>query len=133
LTPKSVKTRCLVAGAVLAALGWSVLQYGGTFLVGHQLRHSTQVYGYFASVLGLISFLFLAALLTLYAAEFNVVRERRLYPRSIVQPPLTPADKAVLAAVALQGERRPEQRVRVEFPGTDPAEPSKSLGADLNR
>lgn len=116
LTPKSIETRALITGAVLAALGWSLLQYGGIWLVGHQLRHASQVYGYFASILGLISFLFLAAEITLYAAELNVVRERHLYPRSIVQPPLTDADVAVLTAVAQQGKRRPEQLVDVHFP-----------------
>jgi YihY family inner membrane protein len=116
LTPKSIETRCLVPGAILAGVGWMVLQYGGTLLVGHTLRHSSQVYGYFGSVLGLISFLFLAAELTIYSAEVNVVRMRGLYPRSIAPPPLTPADRAVLTAIAQQGERRPEQRVHVEFP-----------------
>jgi YihY family inner membrane protein len=116
LTPKSIETRSLITGAVAAAVGWSLLQYGGTWLVGHQLRHASQVYGYFASILGLISFLFLAAEITLYAAELNVVRARHLYPRSIVQPPLTDADQAVLTAVARQGERRPEVRVHVEIP-----------------
>ncbi|HUY63268.1 MAG TPA: YhjD/YihY/BrkB family envelope integrity protein [Acidimicrobiales bacterium] len=115
LTPKSVETRSLVTGAVLAALGWSVLQNGGIWLVGHQLRHASQVYGYFASILGLISFLFLAAEITLYSAELNVVRERHLYPRSIVQPPLTDADRDVLEAIVYQGKRRPEQLVQVHF------------------
>jgi YihY family inner membrane protein len=116
LTPKSIETRALVTGAIVAALGWSLLQYGGVWLVGHQLRHASQVYGYFASILGLISFLFLAAEITLYAAESNVVRERHLYPRSIVQPPLTHADEEVLEAIAKQGKRRPEQLVHVHFP-----------------
>jgi uncharacterized BrkB/YihY/UPF0761 family membrane protein len=116
LTPKSIETSALVTGAVLAALGWSLLQYGGIWLVGHQLRHASQVYGYFASILGLISFLFLAAEITLYSAELNVVRERHLYPRSIVQPPLTQADVEVLTAVAQQGKRRPEQLIDVHFP-----------------
>jgi inner membrane protein YhjD len=118
LTPKSITTDCLVLGAVLAGVGWTILQYAGTLLVGHTLRHANQTYGYFGSVLGLISFLYLAAELTVYAAEVNVVRMRKLYPRSITQPPLTPADRAVLTAVAEQGRRRPEQRVRVEFEST---------------
>jgi len=122
LTPKSIKINCLVPGALLAGLGWTVLQYAGTLLVGHTLRHANETYGYFGSVIGLISFLYLAAELTVYAAEVNVVRERRLYPRSIVQPPLTAADQAVLSAVAEQGERRPEQRVRVEFTPTQELE-----------
>ena len=118
LTPKSIAFDCLVPGAVLAGLGWTVLQYAGTLLVGHTLRHANEVYGYFGSVLGLISFLYLAAELTVYAAEVNVVLKRKLYPRSMVQPPLTAADLAVLSAVATQGERRPEQRVSVEFTPT---------------
>ena len=32
-----------------------------------------------------------------------------------MQPPLTPADERVLADIAKEGERRPEQRVAVEF------------------
>ena len=116
LTPKSIETNYLIPGAILAGVGWTVLQYAGTLLVGHTLRHASQVYGYFGSILGLISFLYLAAELTVYAAEVNVVRMRHLYPRSIAPPPLTAADRAVLSAIAEQGERRPEQRVHVEFP-----------------
>ncbi len=118
LTPKSIRFDCLIPGALLAGLGWTVLQYAGTLLVGHTLRHANETYGYFGSVLGLISFLYLAAELTVYSAEVNVVLKRKLYPRSIVQPPLTPADRAVLSAVAEMGERRTEQRVSVEFSPT---------------
>jgi len=53
--------------------------------------------------------------LTLYAAEIDVVRARRLWPRSIVQPPLTNADERVLHDVARQEQRRPEERVGVGF------------------
>ncbi|HUR77398.1 MAG TPA: YihY/virulence factor BrkB family protein [Acidimicrobiales bacterium] len=111
LTPH-VATRELVPGAALAGVGWSLLQVLGTFLVGRWLRDASEVYGYFGSVLGLISWLFLAAQVTLYAAELNVVRARRLWPRSLVQPPLTPADREVLDAIAREGRRRPEQLVR---------------------
>ena len=51
----------------------------------------------------------------MYAAELNVVLARRLWPRSIVQPPLTQADRAVLAAQALQNQRRDEQRIQVSY------------------
>lgn len=111
LTVKSVPTRTLLPGAVLGGIAWSVLQVAGAYLVAHQLRHASQVYGYFASVLGLLSWIFLGAQLTLYAAEVNVVWARRLWPRSILQPPLTDADKRAFDDIALQGERRPEQSV----------------------
>jgi uncharacterized BrkB/YihY/UPF0761 family membrane protein len=119
LTPKSIGTRSLVPGAVVAGIGWGILQLVGTYLVAHQLRHSSQIYGYFASILGLIAFLYLAAQITLYAAELNVVRTRHLYPRSIVQPPLTEADRRTLTGIAKEGERRPEQRVEVSYPGPE--------------
>jgi uncharacterized BrkB/YihY/UPF0761 family membrane protein len=115
LTPPAIPRRSLIPGAVIAGVAWAILQYVGGYLVGHQLRHSGQVYGYFASILGLIGFLYLACQITLYAAELNVVRARRLYPRSILQPPLTPADQRVLSDIAKVGARRPEQRVAVEF------------------
>ena len=40
-----------------------------------------------------------------------MVWARRLWPRSIVQPPLTDADKRAFDDIAHQGERRPEQSV----------------------
>ena len=112
LTVGRIGTRLLVPGAIVAGLGWSVLQIVGALFVGHNLRHASQLYGYFGSVLGLLSWLYLGAQLTLYAAEINVVKARRLWPRSLIQPPLTSADKRTLDDIALQGERRPEQSVR---------------------
>lgn len=110
LTP-SIGTRSLLPGAIIGGVGWSVLQIGGALLVDRNLRHASQVYGYFASVLGLISWLYLSAQLALYASAINVVLARNLWPRSIVQPPLTEADKRVLDGIAEQGKRRPEQTV----------------------
>lgn len=125
LTPKAVATRSLVLGAAVGGVAWAILQYVGTFLVGHELKHSGQIYGYFASILGLLAFLYLAAEVTLYAAEIDVVRVRRLYPRSIVPPPLTEADQRVLADIAKQYERRPEQEVRVDFRDTPAGGPGR--------
>lgn len=121
LTPKQVGHRGLLPGAVLGGVAWTILQYAGSILVTHQLRNTEPVYGFFAIVLGMIAWLYLGAQVTMYAAELNVVRERRLWPRSMVQPPLTEADERVLAAISKQEERRPEQEVTVRFRRTDPA------------
>jgi YihY family inner membrane protein len=118
LTPKTVRTKHLLPGAVLAGIGYSMLLALGTALIQRQLRNATALYGQFAFVLGLIAWLYLLAQLTIYAAEMNVVLRRRLWPRSLLQPPLTEADERVLRAIALQEERRPEERVEVAF---DPA------------
>jgi YihY family inner membrane protein len=114
LTPKGVPTRQLVPGVVAGGLGYTLLQILGTYLVHHYL-HSDAVYSVFATVLGLIAWISLAVRVTVYAAEINVVLARRLWPRSIVQPPLTEADRASMALQALQNQRRPEQQVEVTF------------------
>lgn len=119
LTPKQVASRDLVAGSLLAGVGWSTLQAIGGYLVAHQLRQTSEVYGFFAIVLGLLFFLYLGAQLTVYAAEVNVVRARRLWPRSLVQPPLTESDRAALREIAKREERRPEERVDVRFVDRD--------------
>ncbi len=115
LTPKQIPWNDMVYGAIIGAAGWTVLQYLGGVLVEHSLRNTSKEYGTFALVLGLIGFLYLAAQVTLYASEFNVVRARHLWPRGMVQPPLTAADKEVLSSIALEGKRRPEQYVTTGF------------------
>ena len=115
LTPPSIPTNHLIPGAVLGGVGWTILQYVGTLLVGHTLKNASQTYGFFGSILGLISFLYLAAELCVYAAEVNVVRARHLYPRSLAPPPLTAADEEALSAVVKERERRPEQQTKMEL------------------
>lgn len=115
LTPKVIRTGSLLVGATVAGIAWAILQLGGTSLVGHQLKHSSQIYGTFGSILGLLAFLYLAAEITMYAAELNVVRARKLYPRSIMAPPLTAADRRVLGDIAKATKQRPEQQVEVDF------------------
>jgi YihY family inner membrane protein len=119
LTPKGVPTRKLVPGAAAGGLAWTVLQALGTYVVGH-FRHTNAVYGAFATVLVLLAWISLSTGVTVYAAELNVVLARRLWPRSIVQPPLTEADRAVLAAQALQNQRRDDQHVHVSYDDLPP-------------
>ena len=127
LTPKGVATRQLLPGAITGGILWTALQVVGTWLVHHFL-HSDSIYGVFGTVLGLLAWIYLAVEVTVYCAEINVVLARRLWPRSIVQPPLTEADRASMALQALQNQRRPEQRVEVTFddrrPGTE--EPART-------
>jgi YihY family inner membrane protein len=100
-------------GAAVAGLAWTVLQAIGGYIVSHQLQGASQTYGTFATVIGLMAWLYLAAQMTFFAAEVNVVRRRHLWPRSVVQPPLTEADRRALAYYAKQEERRSDERVDV--------------------
>jgi YihY family inner membrane protein len=119
LTPKGVPTHALIPGAIVGGVLWTVLQVLGTYLVHHFL-HSESLYGIFGTVLGLLAWIYLAVQVTVYSAEINVVLARRLWPRSIVQPPLTEADRSSMALQALQNQRRPEQHVTVTFDDREP-------------
>ena len=114
LTPSGVSNRQLLPGAVAGGLFWTLVQALGAYLVHHFLR-SDSVYGVFATVLGLLAWIYFGVQAFVYAAEVNVVITRRLWPRAIVQPPLTEADRTSMALQALQNQRRPEQIVEVRF------------------
>lgn len=115
LTGESLSWRDVAPGVLLATLFWQVLQALGGYYVRHALKSASDVYGFFALVIGLLSFLYLAAELTLVAAEINVVLRHHLWPRSITQPPFTDGDKATLRRIATYEERRPEMKVEVHF------------------
>jgi membrane protein len=73
-------------GAFLTAVGWEALLTVGGYLIAHDIKNMSAVYGTFALVLGLMSWLYLQAELTLYAVEVDVVRVRHQWPRSMVTP-----------------------------------------------
>lgn len=122
LTVADVSWADVRPGAILGAVAWTVLQAVGGFYVGHELKSAGATYGTFAIVVGLLAWLYLGAQVTLYAAEVNVVRTRRLWPRGLAQPPLTRADARAYAAYAMQEERRPETSVHVRVSNVEPRE-----------
>jgi len=115
LTSEQLGWRDVAVGAGLATVFWEALQAVGGILVRHTLAHATPTYGFFAIVIGLLSWLFLGAQLILLAAEINVVRRYRLWPRSITQPPLTDGDRRTYLRLAMMEERRPEVEVTAAF------------------
>ncbi len=84
LTAEEVGTRELIPGVILAAVLWQILQHIGGFYVEHVVRHAKETSGLFAFVLGLLTWLYLGGQVTLIAAEMNVVRAKRLWPRSLL-------------------------------------------------
>jgi membrane protein len=128
LTTADVSWGDVFPGALIAAIAWTGLQALGGYFVRHQLDGATDTYGTFATVIGLLAWMYLGAQVTLLAAEVNVVRKRRLWPRAIVQPPLTEADERALKTYAKVEERRPEEEVRVRI--DDPADERSSPGAE---
>ncbi len=120
LTPSSIGSRGLVPGAVLAAVGFTLLITVGTGLIQHQVRNSSATYGQFGVVIGLVGFLLLLAKLTVSCAELNVVLDRHLWPRGMRSEAPTQADDEVLRAIVLQQRSRTDQRIAVHFDDVTP-------------
>jgi hypothetical protein len=57
----------------------------------------------------------LQATVIVYAIEIDVVRARHLWPRSIIQPSLTDADRSYYAAALRAEAQRPERRLRIAY------------------
>jgi membrane protein len=115
LTTSEVPTRDLLPGVVVAAVLWQILQHLGGYYVEHVVRHAKETSGLFAFVLGLLSWLYLGSQVTLFAMEINVVRARRLWPRSFFSQPLLDADRRALTSLAEVEERLEEENVEVSF------------------
>ncbi len=84
LTNSQIAFAALVPGVVIATVGWEVLQLAGGWYLSNEVRNATPVYGTFALVIGLLAWIHLGAFFTVLGAEANVVRERGLWPRSLL-------------------------------------------------
>jgi YihY family inner membrane protein len=115
LTRKNLSWGAVFPGAVFSAVVWTILQLVGNYYVTHQIAGAKALYGTFAVVLGLLVWLSIGAQVSLYGAEINVVRANRLWPRSLMQPPLSEGDKRAYAHEAQVERHRPEQEIDVGF------------------
>ena len=119
-TARPLSLRDVLPGAVVAAVAWAVLQAFGASYVGRVSESESTTNGAFGVVLGLIAFLYLASTIIVIAAEVNVVRLRRLYPRTLLTPftdavELTPGDKRAYTGMAEAQRSKGFQGVDVTF------------------
>jgi YihY family inner membrane protein len=118
LTAAPVSWRDVLPGAVLAGVVWTGLQAAGGYIVDRKISVAGNVYGLFAVVIGLLSWLYLGAQLTLVAAEVNVVLRRHLWPRSFFPPPTRPQDERALTMQVQQEQALASEHVSVDFDRT---------------
>jgi YihY family inner membrane protein len=109
LTERSVPTAELWTGILVATVAWEVLQQVGGIYINHVVKGGSQTYGTFATVIGLLTWLFLGARVLVYSAEINVVRHQHLWPRSLTEPPAS-ADRRTHEAMARIEERNDYER-----------------------
>jgi YihY family inner membrane protein len=135
LTASQIPSRHLRLGAIVAGVGWQLVQLLGTYLVGHALKGSREAYGVFGLVLGLIAWIYLLSLVTVLAAEINVVAQRHLWPRALLTPftddvQLTSADERTYTAYAESERHKGFQTVDVAFDPQPPADTPEEPRAD---
>lgn len=123
LTERTLGWAVLFPGAAVGAAGWVFLQWLGGFYVARVIENASHTYGFFAVVIGLLSWMYVLAQWVVLAAEVNVVRHDHLWPRTFLGDTLREHDREVLVRYAKVQERRPEQVVDVSFRSEGDAEP----------
>ncbi len=116
-------------GAVAAALVWQLLQSFGVIYVASVVKNATDTNGVFAFVLGLIAFLYLAALALVLCVEADAVRLDRLWPRSLMTPftdrvVLTEGDRRAYTSQVEVQQMKGFERIDVSFTDQPPLAPA---------
>jgi membrane protein len=120
------RLRAVLPGAFVTGLLWQALQYGGNTYVREVIgKADDQVNQTFALVLGLLAFIYVAAIMVVMGLEVNVVLRRKLYPRALLTPftdnvILTEADERAYAAYAKAQRHKGFESVEVTFQDRTP-------------
>ncbi|MEE3850198.1 YihY/virulence factor BrkB family protein [Gordonia sp. LSe1-13] len=128
----------VLPGALAAAVGWQVLQTFGSVFVQRVIANAGATYGVFAVVLGLLAFLYVAAVMVVVCLEANAVRVDNLYPRSLLTPftdnvVLMPGDEAAYSAQARAQRHKGFQEIDVTFDNPAGSSHDPELVGDDNR
>jgi membrane protein len=132
-TAARISLAAVLPGAVFASIVWQLLQVFGSAYVDGVIRDAELAYGVFAIVLGLLAWVFLAALGVVVGVEINVVHAKRLYPRALLTPftdnvDLTSADRRSYTDAAIAQRHKGFENVVVTFdrPPQDATTPEMS-------
>lgn len=113
---RHISRRDLLLSAVWTAIGIEILQAVGGYLVTHELKQLSTLYGTFAIVLGLLFWIYLQAQVMLYAVEITVVRKMALWPRALVAANgLTEGDKLAYTLQAKKERFQMPEEIDVSF------------------
>lgn len=126
LVRRSLSLREVVPGAALGALAMTTVISLGSLLVGRLIASSSAVYGAFATVVGVISVLFLVSNAIVFCYEVGVVAAWRLWPRGVDIQLLFPADERAYALLTLMDERMPSQRNGLMFDAVGHDDPRRT-------
>jgi uncharacterized BrkB/YihY/UPF0761 family membrane protein len=119
-TARRLSVREVAPGALGAAVGWQLLQSFGAVYVSQVVKGASATNGTFAVVLGLMAFIYLAAVTVVLCVEVNVVRVEKLHPRALLTPftddvNLTEGDRSTYTGLAQAQRNKGFEEVEVRF------------------
>ncbi len=123
LTQKDVTVRDVLPGAALSGVAFWILQSVSSLIISRYLHKAQSTYGHFATVITILWWFYIQAMVSLYGAQLNVVLKERLYPRSLTKTPGTDADRRAYRAYAK--ERTYHQREDVNTTSRPKSEPPR--------
>ncbi|RBY77224.1 ribonuclease BN [Geodermatophilus sp. TF02-6] len=123
-TARRLTTRQVLPGALAAAVLWQLLQSFGGVYVARVVANASAVDAVFALVLGLLAFVYIAAIALVVCVQIDVVRVDHLYPRALLTPfvehtDLTEGDERVYAEAARAQQAVKHEEVEVRFDAGD--------------
>ena len=119
-TTRDMRARDVIRGAIMAAVLWQLLQLFGAAYVASVLDGASMIYGTFALVLGLLAWIYLAALSIVLSVEMNVVYVKQLYPRALLtlfvdNVDLTEPDRRIYTDAAAAQQIKENEVISVSF------------------
>lgn len=128
---RKLRIRQVLPGALVAAVGLTLLQTYGVRYVSRVVDHAknSETNVIFATVLGLLAFIYLASVITVFCTEINVVIDKKLYPRALLTPftdnvQLTGGDRRTYIGLAQAQRHKGFEQIDVTFDQPPPDEPS---------
>jgi len=120
LTVRTVGWRNALPGAVMSAVALQILQLAASWIIDNKLKGAETTYGKnIGTVVVILSWFYLQAQVVLLAAELNVVKQYKLWPRAMTDPPATDADFRTYESYAERERYRPQEDVDTSFDGPD--------------
>lgn len=113
---RKVALSAVLPAALLTGVGWMALQQLGGWYVNRFVVNSSDTYGIFVVVFGLMSWIYLLALVYLLSNEVSVVLLESRWPRSLTGRNLTPQDKAAVNDVLRRTLRVRDVDVDIDVP-----------------
>jgi membrane protein len=77
LTDRELSSRDVLPGAVLSGVAFWVLEQVSSFIISNRLQHAQPTYGHFATVITVLWWFYIEAVITLLGAQLNVVLHGR--------------------------------------------------------